>query len=650
LKDELDSPWQEIVEDQLRLSRAARAALPDHPAPYFGHMRLLRGERTRDVLLGGQTLVGSEVTVIDWQHAPLAEVFFACREGEEYEVEVGDRTVAGTLAQRNLVAFDAGELVEIVTPGRILTRRSRDDWVELPGGRPPLISPRSEEERARPFSPVLVQLDPDQRRAVELPPSTSLLVLGEAGYGKTTVALHRLAFLARQSRASKEPFQAVVIVPSEGLRRLAESMLERLGVEGADVQTFDQWIWTQAQQVFAHLPTRTSDATPATVIRFKRHPALREVLPELAARAAQKPTPGEEGGDTPVSREDLLHLWGDRRLLGRIAEASSGGLTPRMIDDLIEHTRVQFSETTEQESSHVDADRLATLDGHAIDHGTPMHDAGTMDAEDAAVLFELHRLRSGGDATAKGCLATYGHIVVDEAQELAPLELAVIGRARSERGALTIAGDERQQIDPAAYFDGWPATVSELGVPGHHTVTLEASYRCPPEISALGRALFRTETQAQAPPLPEETGDSRRIAFSRFPSECHLATRLIDQLSELVAFDPRATVAIVCRRAPEAARLEQNLRRGVATRLALEGEFDFLPGISVTCVAEVKGLEFDYVVVPDASAARYPDTPESRRALYVAVTRAIHQVWLSSVGTWTPILPVQALPRTSEGV
>jgi DNA helicase-2/ATP-dependent DNA helicase PcrA len=58
----------------------------------------------------------------------------------------------------------------------------------------------------------------------------------------------------------------------------------------------------------------------------------------------------------------------------------------------------------------------------------------------------------------------------------------------------------------------------------------------------------------------------------------------------------------------------------------------------VTCVADVKGLEFDYVVVPDASAARYPDTPESRRALYVAVTRAIHQVWLTSVGSWSPIL------------
>ena len=650
MKDKLDSPWQEIVEDQIRLSRAARNALPDLPVPYFAHMRLLRDGRTRDVLLGAKTFVGSDVTIIDWQHAPLAEIFFAFQEGEEYEVELQDRSLGGILTQRNLVAFEAGEPIEIVTPDRILTRRNRDSWIELEDDRPPLLFPRSEADRARPFSPVLVQLDPDQRRAVELPPSKSLLVLGEAGYGKTTVALHRLAFLTRQALASRQPFRAVVIVPTEGLRRLAESMLERLGVESTDVQTFDQWIWTQAQQVFADLPDRTSDDASATVIRFKRHPALRSVLPELAARTGRASTQEEEPGDPCAIREDLLHLWGDRQLLERVAEASNGLLTQRMIDDLIEHTRVQFSETTEQESSHIDADRLATVDGLAIDRGTPMQDAATIDAEDCAVLFELNRLRSGSDATAEGRLATYRHIVVDEAQELAPLELAVIGRALSDDGALTIAGDERQQIDPAAYFDGWSATVSELGVRDHHTVTLEASYRCPPEISAFGRSLFRSETPGQPPPPPGETGDSRRIVFSRFPSECHLATRLTDQLSELLVFDPRATVAIICRAAPDAARLEQNLQRGLATGLALDGEFDFLPGISVTCVADVKGLEFDYVVVPDASAARYPDTPEARRALYVAVTRAIHQVWLSTVGTWSPILPAQVLLSASEGV
>ena len=180
--------------------------------------------------------------------------------------------------------------------------------------------------------------------------------------------------------------------------------------------------------------------------------------------------------------------------------------------------------------------------------------------------------------------------------------------------------------------------MSELGVEHHEVVTLEASHRCPPEIAAFGRALFAPETPGQLDPRAEETAHSRRILLSPFPSQCHLEARLTRELSGSLAIDPRATFAIICRSATEAVRLERNLGRGLATRLALDGEFDFQPGISVTCVADVKGLEFDYAIVPDASGARYPDTPESRRALYVAVTRAIHQVWLTSVGNCSPIL------------
>jgi DNA helicase IV len=60
--------------------------------------------------------------------------------------------------------------------------------------------------------------------------------------------------------------------------------------------------------------------------------------------------------------------------------------------------------------------------------------------------------------------------------------------------------------------------------------------------------------------------------------------------------------------------------------------------VDVTDVASVKGLEFDYVVVPDASLRAYPDTDEARRRLHVAVTRAAHQLWIAAIGTPSPLL------------
>ena len=62
-------------------------------------------------------------------------------------------------------------------------------------------------------------------------------------------------------------------------------------------------------------------------------------------------------------------------------------------------------------------------------------------------------------------------------------------------------------------------------------------------------------------------------------------------------------------------------------------DFTFAPGIEVTEIDQAKGLELDYVILVDVSAPRFPDTPAARRLLHVGATRAVHQLWLTSVGT-----------------
>jgi DNA helicase IV len=73
-------------------------------------------------------------------------------------------------------------------------------------------------------------------------------------------------------------------------------------------------------------------------------------------------------------------------------------------------------------------------------------------------------------------------------------------------------------------------------------------------------------------------------------------------------------------------------------RLVLRGEFSFEPGLDVTVVDDAKGLEFDYVIVPDVTAEAYPQTDEARRRLHVAATRASHQLWLAAGGAPSPLL------------
>ena len=437
-------------------------------------------------------------------------------------------------------------------------------------------------------------LDAAQRRIVELPAGQAVLLLGEAGFGKTTVALHRLARLAERAGHG---LRAAVIVPTEGLRRLSAALLERMGVD-----------------------ERESQDASAGVIRIKRDPALRAVLAELAARR-----PGRQ-----TRRRDLLHLFGDRVLMQTLAAASQQGIGAGMVAEVLEHTHIQFSTTAEEEFAHVDAERLVTVDGRSIDDGTPTEDAGTLDTEDYAVLFELDRLRAENTGAKPVQPRQYDCLVLDETQEFAPLELALLGRALAPGGSLIVAGDAAQQVDPTACFSGWDGSMAELGCAAYQTAVLEISYRCPPDVTELARRVL------DGGEIPWPPGPS--TVCVQFANECHQADWLTRQLRTLQTNDPRASAALICRTPEVARRLFQHLRRGLGLRLALDGDYQFVGGINVTSVQEAKGLEFDYVVVPDASASVYPPTPTSRRALYVAVTRASHQLILSTVGAWSEIL------------
>jgi len=487
---------------------------------------------------------------------------------------------------------------------------------------PPLFTPRPRAARARPASLVDVVLDPAQRSAVERPAGRSLLILGEAGHGKTTVALHRLAHLWR---SSPTPLRAAVVVPNEGLARLIQPLLRRLGVD-LEVLTYDRWASAQARRGFRRLP-RESDSTPPGVMRLKRHPALRIALEDLAQRE-----PGRIDDDRDavvpsrsarVTRGDLQHLFGDRTLLERVARA--GGLPARLVDETLDRSRIQFSATAEEQWAHVtDRARLVAVDRRALDDGTASADAKTVDVEDYAVLFELDHLRASRHGRPPAARRTYDVLMLDEAQELAPLELALLGRSLAPGGTLVVAGDADQQTDATTSFQGWSTTMQQLGCDRYDAVNLEVGYRCSPDVVALSRSIRapgdreaqRTENQPRA-----------------FAHEAALDAWLADGLRILRRRDPRASVAVVCRAPLTARRVAGALQAAeVPARVVFDGRFLPRGPVQVSTVEEVKGLEFDFVVVPDASAAHYPDDPAARHALYVAVTRARHQVALACVG------------------
>jgi DNA helicase II / ATP-dependent DNA helicase PcrA len=640
---------RERVERQLSLYAAARNRLPQDPFPhYLAHCRLRQRDALTDVLLtSGERsrrarAVREGLVLADFAESAYAELLFAAREG----ARVSTGKLRGTLLERNVVGFHARELVDIATPDGLLTRRGDGVWRRTSGLPTHVFLPRSVAARRNPPSLIDVHLDPAQRRVVELPAGRSVLVLGEAGHGKTTVALHRLAQLARTAGAD---FRALVLVPSLGLERLLEPMLERLRVD-VDVRIFERWALEQTRRAFPGLARRVSESATASVIRFKRDPALALALALIAARR-----PGRIDEDrelrpqrrkVSVTRGDLQHLFGDRALIARVIQASREPIGPHGVSELLEHTRIQFSRPSEREYAHVDRKRLRTLDGRPIDAGTPLEDAGSIDAEDCAVVFEIERRRAEHLNQLPTSPGRLDCIVLDEAQEFAPIELSLIGRSLAPGGSLIVAGDADQQTDPAAFFGGWEQTMTTLGLVDYERVTLDVNYRCPPKVVRVAKRLVSSSSLVTHQSEPSPAPDTPLLDFI---NEAHLGIWLIEELREIRRRDRRGSVAVICRGPATAQRLTRLLRHAIDARLVLDGAFAHESGVNVTTVDHVKGLEFDYVVVPDASKSNYPDQPSSRRALYVAVTRSRHELAIGSVTERTALLSESSLGRGPVG-
>lgn len=427
--------------------------------------------------------------------------------------------------------------------------------------------------------------DPDQDALLALPADRSALVLGEPGTGKTTACLRRLAALGR--RAGSDRLRSLVIVPTEGLAERCADQCRALRVADVDILTLDAWLWREGRRAFPSVPARRSRDAPVEATAFRRHPAVREALADAQIAVA------------PAERDHLLEVWGDRPLLTEIVDRSAGELTDAMAAAVERHAWLQHTE--------LDCDSYGTPlragDGEVLVDGTPDQDAGTTAIEDVPVLFALDAL-GGGTARPR----RWDQVVVDEAQEIAPMELAVLGRAVRPGGALLIAGDADQQADPSAWFAGWDRALAELGAGRSWArFTLQRSYRSVPAVMALARAV----ADARQAPAPGEA----------------LAYRLHDRHDTCEAAIAEACrggdCAVIAPVDPAADRIRVALRRVGLGRV---------PVITPT---GARGLSYDRVIV---AVDGWPDGPAARRALYVAVSRARHRVELHAVGVWPALL------------
>jgi len=636
LRDEASGAHERDLPALLQGLRVAQALalrerprpLPHPDSPYFAHLAIRVGGERRDYLLGRGTFAdrAAGIRVVDWRVSPIAQVFYQYQEGDEVEEPLPGGLLRGLVEARRVLVVERGVLTRIVAGAFSLAKRGGSWRAEGPGAfaaggagtavRPGILGTGAGATDAASRPEITALLDPAQHEAVTADPRRPLLVLGSAGSGKTTVALHRLARIGAQRGHQG---RLGVVVPEEGLARLSRRLLEPLGMASVRVETLEAWLKRSAGAAFGPKALRLSPETPALVSALKRHPALRRPLLERL----RPPLPA---GLAPL-RSRLADVFTDRRFLGGVVEAAGGGLPRTAVEETVRHTMLQLATPLARELAGIDPERLATLDGRSIEEGTPDELAGTLDLEDLALLLFL---RAQGGARPGETLV---HLVLDEAEDLSLFELFALGKLLARDGGVTVAGDEAQQTQSS--FAGWPAGLEALGVRDAAVCRLAVSYRCPRPVVELAQRLLGGQVPAEATRAAREGAP---VGHHHFPDEPQAHLFLAGALHDLADREPRASVAVVAATPASAEAIHRALRALPSARLVLDGRFGFEPGVDVTDVDGAKGLEWDYVVIPDATASAYPATDEARRRLHVAVTRASHQLWIVSSGRRSPLV------------
>src|SRR5262245_31275408 len=276
----------------------------DRRSPYFGHLRLHEGGRRRDVLIGQRGFVepGGGVQIVDWRNAPVSRLFYRYEEGDSYEEQMGDRLVEGEVLARRTVAIVDAELRRVSSVGATYARDPRSGaWREVPTRKARLTVERDGRVTvAEPFPPkaaaaaaahfqqgklgldgdglgrldrflpsIAALIDPRQFELISRPSSGLIVVQGSAGSGKTTIGLHRIAYLAFADPRRFRPQRMLVVVYQRALATYVSHVLPSLDVTGVPVLTFAAWAEAARKASFPGVDAPTTDTAPPVVMRAK---------------------------------------------------------------------------------------------------------------------------------------------------------------------------------------------------------------------------------------------------------------------------------------------------------------------------------------------------------------------------------------------
>ena len=602
--------------------------------PYFAKVRLrMSPDRpARDVYIGaaGMTDEHSRPLIVDWRN-PVAETYYNQENGTtRYTVNGRVRTVELELRRQ----FD-------ITRDKL--NMYFDTTVAIEDS---LLLGALKRHHSEKLKDITATIQREQNQVVRHADVPALLVNGIAGSGKTSVMLQRIAFLLYRERETLSPSQVHLFGPNAVFEHYIDNVLPSMGEANPQVYTWRDFVEAQGaggrdlgvytdpehlRRLEAELPRLTIEPVDLREIRCDGTVLLKAGQVDAAVQKCMKFGVGPRFCALVT---DDLHDRVSRRIA---AMARDEELQEEMLGlDVDEQVRF-FGETVSPEdeketialtrqwleqrftAAHDEVDKLTWLRLDRI----AMRMLGEPSVSASEWLYLRLLVTGRGDKDAR-------FVMVDEVQDYTLAQLMVLARHFS-RAHFLMLGDQNQAIREGTASFG---EIRELFARTHGGVDecrLLTSYRSSPEITALFSSLVDMDSSVKLASVHRE-GVAPRI--EALPSRDAFVSEL-RQAVEAAAGDNGLT-AVVAADDGSVSWLKKQLGDAV---VVIKNDQE-LPaaGVVLLSLRLAKGLEFDHVIVPDASAETYPDTPLARRRLYTAISRAMHRVTLLAQGELSPLL------------
>ena len=544
---------------------------------------------------------------------------------------------------------------------------------------------------------IVETIEPDQYQNIANVRDKVLIVQGAAGSGKSEIGLHRIAYLLSPFNGIPEPERptpstTLFIGPSIAFLEYAADILPGLGVaENVEQTKFSDWLIGRLSERVSVRPRIWNDLLNNGTMRrfneeaetFKGSLAMADTIERHVkglvndTRRRLKRLPelvDERDSRVRISKDEISRIANEalrgvnnsvelnkrrENLIAQIVNLAFNkgqrssryrNARPYQIREELQRRLVEPWCDTQWQRLDFKEEYVSLL---SDSDDITRQSKGSLSLESAREMAESARRRliDGFDDSDLGALAyldhmlngtirsEYRHIVVDEAQDISPIEFKLLSVASSNNW-FTVLGDTAQRLTPYRGIRTWKRDLMRVfGLSDIEVQPARRSYRSNIHITRFNNRILRTFDANIDAPIPFER-DGHRVEYNRHRTTSDMYKKVIEDITGIRSLDglENAIIAILARDQRNLNEFQKFCRESGIDRITLIGQERYINSQTVLArIPDVKGLEYDAVIVMGVNES-FSDTTFNKKLLYIATTRAKHYLAIHWSGQQSPIL------------